>query len=134
MKKIYLLPIAIITLSLAFTSCKKEDTPEKTVSEKIAGHWATGNQYLQNNLVATSDGSYLEFNANAAGVDHKASDNSTGAFTWHLQNTDTQILFADTTNVGGFWNGTYDIVSITDTKLVIKATSILGEYKCELNK
>ena len=132
MKKIYLLPFAIITLSLTFTSCKKEE--EKTVSEKIAGHWATGNQYLQNNLVASSDGSYLEFNAGAAGVDHKASDNSTGTFTWALQNEDSQILFADTTSVGGFWNGTYDIVSITETKLVIKATSILGEYKCELNK
>ena len=132
MKKIYLLPFTAIILSLAFTSCKKEE--EKTVSEKIAGHWATGNQYLQNNLVASSDGSYLEFNANAQGVDHKASDNTTGTITWALQTDDTQILFGDTTSVGGFWNGTYDIVSITDTKLVIKANSLLGEYKCELNK
>src|SRR5687767_10721641 len=125
MKKIYLFPIVLISLSLGFTSCKKEE--EKTTAEKMEGQWMTGNQYIQNNLAASADGSYLTFNSNGTGVDHKNSDNSTGTFTWVLQNNDSQILFSDTTSTGGFWNGTYDIVSISDSRFVIKTTSILGE-------
>ncbi|MEW6467846.1 MAG: hypothetical protein AB1458_02930 [Bacteroidota bacterium] len=132
MKKIYALPLFLLAFTLTISSCKKEE--EKTTAEKMEGQWMTGNQYIQNSQVASADGSYLTFNSNGTGIDHKASDNSTGTFTWSLQNNETQILFSDTTSTGGFWNGTYELVSISETRMVIKTTSILGEYKCELNK
>jgi len=136
MKKLLTLSFAfIIILSAFLASCKKD---ERTVAEKLAGQWKTADQYLQNNKVASADGSYLEFGScgsqPCSGTDHKGSDNTTGSFTWALQNNDTEIAFSDTTNQGGFWNGTYTIVSVSDSRLTIKTASILGEYKVNLTK
>ncbi len=128
-----LLPLFIL-IATTFTACKK--TEEATPQQNLIGKWTITSSELLGSVVP-GDGSYLVFSGDGvsgSGSDHKASDNSTGTFTYTMNSDATSIVIADTMSAGGSYNGTWDILELTDDKFRITATTILGNLKVEMAK
>lgn len=134
MKKIVKLALLVFSCMMLLTECKKEE--ELTPKEMLEGKWTITSQELLT-VVAPGDGSYLTFNSCAStcnGTDYKASDASTGTFTYTIDDDATEIVIDDTTSAGGNYNYTWDILELTEEQFRITTTTILGNLKIEMSK
>lgn len=123
-----------ISLVLALTACKKEDS--LTPGQMLEGRWIIDSQELLGNEVP-GDGSYIEFfgsEGTGSGSDYKASDGSTGAFTYQLNEEATLLTINDSSNDGGNYDATWDILTLTDNSLRMTASTIFGSMLIELSK
>lgn len=119
---------------LATVGCKKEEPA--TPAQMIEGKWTITSQEILTTTIP-GDGSYLQFNAcssSCSGVDFKASDTTTGSFSYVLNNEGTIITIDDQSTAGGSWNATWDVLELTESKFRITATTILGNLKVEMSK
>ena len=115
--------------------CKKEEA-EPTAEELVAGKWTIDSSELLATVVP-GDGSYLQFDACASscsGVDFKASDTTSGTFTYIINEEATLLSITDTLSEGGSWTGEWDILELTETDFRITGTTILGSMKVEMSK
>ncbi len=130
MKLIY----SVFILSLIFVSCKKEE--EKLPEEMLEGKWVIYNQEILGSTYP-GDGSYLTFSGglSGTGTDFKASDTTTGQFTYTMNEDATQITIVDTMSEGGNYNFTFDILELNEERFRITAnTGLFGDMLIELNK
>lgn len=122
-------------VAVLFSSCKKDDD-KKTPAELIVGKWVVYNTVLLAQDVPGDD-SYLVFNScggTCSGTDFRASDTTSGSFTYVLNEEGSYLAITDTTFAGGSYNGTWDVLEIGDDRLRITITTILGDLKIEMNK
>lgn len=124
--------LAVLSLITALAvGCNKEDPP--TPAEMLEGQWTMTSQTIS----AGVGGSYLTFNAcssTCSGIDYKASDATSGAFTYTLNADATLLIIADTDADGGNWNATWDVLELTETSLRITGTTIFGNLIVEFSK
>lgn len=131
MKAIYLSLFA----GMVLISCKKETVEP---SEMIVGKWIIDNSELLGSSIP-GDGSYLVFDACSGsvctGTDFKASDTTSGSFTYNLAADASTISIVDTMSEGGSYNGTWDILELTESKFrLIAETGLFGTFKMECSK
>lgn len=135
MKMRSILAFGVFSLAiLTIVGCKKEEPP--TPAEMIEGKWTISSQEILAQVIP-GDGSYLQFNAcssSCSGVDFKASDTTTGSFTYVLNDEGTVITISDNSSNGGSWNATWDVLELTENNFRITATTILGNLKVEMTK
>lgn len=130
--------LCILNAGIIFIGCKKETSEsELTPQQKLVGTWKIDKTSLGS--ASASNTGTITFNDcstdSCTGSGYQASDNTTGGFIWKLVNNNTQIAFRDTSpNDGGYWNGTYDIVTLTKTNLTFQVNTILGLGKNECSK
>ena len=114
-------------------SCQKTNL---TPAEMLEGKWIIDSQEILATVQA-GDGSYLTFAAcspTCSGTDYKASNQTTGSFTYSIDSEATQLTIVDQTNDGGNYNYVWDILELTDTDLRITTSTILGNLKIEMTK
>lgn len=121
------LQIAIFSafIALAF-SCKKE--PVKTPAELIEGKWMVSNSNIAGSDIP-GDGSYLNFAAcssSCTGVDFRASDTTSGVFTYSIDEEGILLTINDNSSDGGSWNATWDVLELDENNLKITASTFLG--------
>ena len=134
MKKVLRNSLIAGVFTLVLFGCKKVEV--MTPGEMLVGKWMITSSELLGSVVP-GDGSYLIFNAcsgTCTGADYKASDSSTGSFTYTLNSDATQIDIEDETSVGGSYNYTWDILELTETDFRITASTVLGNLKIEMEK
>ena len=135
---LHLLPILALSILLV-TSCEKADPePEPpTPAEALVGKWIINSVEVLGQ-VAPGNGSYLVFNActdtECTGTDYDASDNFTGPFTYELSSNALTIVISDSTDDGGNYNGTWDVLELTETDFRVTGNTILGSLKMEMTK
>ncbi|MFH2094495.1 MAG: hypothetical protein ABIJ16_02250 [Bacteroidota bacterium] len=121
----------LLILLLAAAGCSKSPTPSL-----IEGKWIIARVYLLNNT--SDDGkSYLEFTGcdtpPCPGIDYNSNENTTGIFTWELQ--DKTIIIADTMSEGGGYNNSWKIDYLGSKKMRLKADiPLFGEMTLLLKK
>ena len=122
-------------VALIASSCETADPP--TPAENITGRWIIQSSELLGATIA-GDGSYLEFNAcgdtECTGVDFEATDGTSGTFTYVLADDATTISITDTTNDGGNYDATWDILELTETDFRIVGNTLFGSLKIEMTK
>jgi len=119
---------------LASVGCKKD--VQLTPAELIEGKWTISSQEILTTVVP-GDGSYFQFNACAStctGVDFKASDTTTGSFSYALNDAGTIITIVDNSSDGGGWDATWDVLELTETSFRITTTTLVGNLKVEMTK
>lgn len=124
----------LLVLAIGFTSCKKDESnlPEN----QIEGKWVIYNQEILGSSVA-GDGSYITFSGglSGTGTDYKASDSTSGQFTYTMDEDGTQIIIVDTMSAGGNYNFTFDILQLDNDRLRMTAnTGAFGDLLLEMNK
>jgi hypothetical protein len=124
----------LLVLSLGFVSCQKDESnlPES----QIEGKWIIYNQEILGSSIS-GDGSYLTFSGglNGTGTDYKASDTTTGQFTYSMDEEATQIVIVDTMSEGGNYNYTFDILQLDAERFRFTGnTGAFGDLKIEMNK
>lgn len=125
-----------LVFSVSFVSCDKEE--EKPIIEpSLEGKWIiTSSEILGS--TAPGDGSYLKFDAcidtGCNGIDFKASDTTTGDFTYVLSQDETILEINDQNSDGGNYNYTWDILELSNTDLRIIANTTFGTLKIEMIK
>ena len=115
-------------------SCEKDEDP--LPSDMIVGQWTIVSSELLGQVIP-GDGSYLRFKAcgsECTGMDYLASDMSTGQFTYDLAEDANTISIADTSNAGGNYNATWDILELTENDFRIVGNTIFGSLKIEMEK
>lgn len=126
---IFYLLLIVFTLS----ACKKD---EKTPAELLEGRWQVSNS----NFFGTDypgDGSYLEFTAcssSCSGLDYMAGDNTTGVFTYSMNEAGTEVSIVDSSTDGGSWNGLWDVLELDETVLKITTSTMLGNMTVTFHK
>ena len=129
------LVLVFIGLALLTTiSCEKEEV--LTPAQMLEGKWTITSQEILTTEVP-GDGSYLEFSAcpgTCSGVDYKASDTTSGSFTYILNEEGTLLTIDDQSTDGGSWNATWDVLELTENNFRITTTTILGNLKVEMSK
>ncbi|MFT5777725.1 MAG: hypothetical protein ACI837_000673 [Crocinitomicaceae bacterium] len=125
-------PIILLVALTAF-ACKKESTDP---AELIQGKWIiTSSEIL--GVEVPGDGSYLTFDACAAsctGTDYRASDQTTGAITYTLNEDATLITIVDNSADGGSYNGTWDVLELNENNFRITVSTLLGNLKVEMSQ
>ncbi len=121
------LPIlgAFLILELA-VSCKKKDI--KSPAQLLEGKWMVSNSNIAGSDIP-GDGSYLDSTACASsciGVDFKASDTTSGVFTYTLNEEGTVLNINDSSSDGGSWNAEWDVLELNESTLKITAGTLLG--------
>jgi len=133
MKSILTLTIVGL-MAIVMIGCNKEEP--LTPAQMLEGQWTIDSQEILT-VVAPGDGSYLTFNACSStcdGVDFKASDTTTGSFTYTLNEEGTLLTINDGSSDGGNWDATWDVLELTENSLRITATTIFGNMLVELSK
>lgn len=119
---------------LAFSSC---DLEEVNPEPSLEGKWTIVSTEILGAEVA-GGGSYLQFdacdNGTCTGSDHKASDNTTGTFTYELSDDRTELVIVDNSSDGGNYNYTWDIIDFTDNRLSMVADTFLGSLKVVMSR
>ena len=126
----------ILITSMIFLCLSCEIEKDKTPQELLEGKWNIVSSELLGTVIP-GDGSYLKFNAcnmQCTGEDYKASDNSTGTFTYTLNGDAVSITISDTLSAGGSYNATWDILELTETDFRMVGNTILGSLKIEMLK
>ncbi|MFH2142637.1 MAG: hypothetical protein ABIJ97_09460 [Bacteroidota bacterium] len=127
--KLYLITV----IALAMLCCTKEPTPSL-----LEGKWIIKSAYLADNEY--KDGkSYLEFHACGdsvcTGIDYDGEDQTTGVYTWTMDEQNNILSITDTLSAGGGYNADWLIESMTAKKMTISAnTGIFGTMKMELKR
>ena len=133
MIRIIRLSIVLIVVSFIFSACiNKAETPH----EMLVGKWIITSQEILG-ITAPGDGSWLQFNdcsTSCNGTDYMAGDQSTGSFTYVMDDDATTITISDSMNEGGYYNYTFDILELTKTNFRITTSTILGNLKIEMTK
>ncbi|MFK7796635.1 MAG: hypothetical protein AB8E82_04215 [Aureispira sp.] len=101
----------------------------QTVYDKAEGTWRiTSTEFLTSTI--PGDGSTLTFDncssPPCAGQDYKASDATTGAFTYEFDEVENLLIINDPSQDGGNYNDTFDILNFTATNLRITSGSLFG--------
>jgi hypothetical protein len=133
MKTITKILSTVFLAVLFFSSCETDNDPEPEKS--LAGKWNITNVRVLG-ISTNGDGSHLTFNdcdSTCSGIDYKASNQTTGSFTYTL-NGESSVTIIDNSSNGGSYNGTWTINSFTATNLVLSINTILGEQKISLTK
>ena len=102
----------------------------------LEGRWIIDSSEILAQVIP-GDGSYLEFNSCSStcnGSDFKASDMSTGDFSYVLSSDASTITITDTLSAGGNYNATWDILELTEDDFRIVGNTILGSLKIEMSK
>lgn len=127
--------VILLLLVVVAVACKKEDPPP-TAKELVAGQWTiTSSEILA--TVVPGDGSYMRFAACAttcSGVDYKVSNTTSGVFTYTINEEATILTIVDNSSDGGSWNGSWDILELTETDFRITTTTLFGSMKVEMSK
>ena len=137
-RTLYLLPLLVLSMLLV-TSCKKDDPePEPpTPAEMLVGKWVIQSAEILGQ-VTPGNGSYLTFNAcsdtECTGVDYDASDLSSGTFTYELSEDALTVVITDTTADGGGYDGTWNILQLTETDFSVEGNTFLGTLKMDMTK
>lgn len=124
----------LLFVALGIVSCKKDES--NSPENQIEGKWVIYNQEVLGSSVA-GDGSYLTFSGglNGTGTDYKASDSTTGQFTYSVDEEATQIEIVDTMSEGGNYNYTFDILQLDGDRFRFTAnTGLFGDLLIEMNK
>ncbi len=124
----------ILVLTLTFVSCNKEESD--LPGSQIEGKWVIYNQEILGSS-SPGDGSFLTFSGGltGTGTDFKASDTTTGEFTYTMDEEATQIVIVDTMSDGGNYNFTFDILQLDNERLRMTGnTGAFGDLKIEMNK
>lgn len=129
----------LFTLSLFLlvgaTSCEQEEplTPE----QMLTGKWIIQSSEILGTVVP-GDGSFITFNAcdgsTCTGTDFEATDNTSGTYTYSLASDASTITIDDSTSDGGNYNGTWDILELTETDFRIVGNTLFGSLKMEMTK
>jgi hypothetical protein len=130
MKHLWMVAAGVVLVS----GCKKE--PEKTPQELLRGRWTVESSEILGSVVP-GDGSYMEFNAcpsACSGTDFKASDTTTGNFTYIMNTEATLLTITDTSSNGGAWNGAWDILELSENELRITTSTVFGSMKVTFSK
>lgn len=133
MRKILTFGVLCLAI-LATASCEKEEA--LTPAQMIEGKWTITSQEILTTEVP-GDGSYLQFSVcpgTCSGVDYKASDTTSGSFTYILNEEGTLLTIDDQSTDGGSWNATWDVLELTENNFRITTTTILGNLKVEMAK
>ncbi len=133
MKAIKITSLAVFALLLV-AACKKKNQP--TPQEMLEGKWIIQSQEWLTYTVP-GDGSYLQFNAcssSCSGVDYKASDTTSGTFTYVLNEEATLLTITDNSSDGGSWGAAWDILELTENDLRITGSTPFGNVKVEMTK
>lgn len=129
--------LTVVLLGFAtvlMVGCNKEEP--LTPAQMLEGQWTIDSQEILT-VVVPGDGSYLQFNACSStcdGVDFKAGDTTTGAFTYTLNEAGTILTIDDNSADGGSWDATWDVLDLTESSLRITANTIFGNMLVELSK
>ena len=133
MRKILTFGVLCLVI-LAAIACEKEEA--LTPAQLIEGKWTITSQEILTTVIP-GDGSYLQFSdcsSTCSGIDYKASDTTSGSFTYVLNADGTLITIDDQSSDGGSWSGEWDILELTESKFRFTATTILGNLKVEMSK
>ncbi len=133
MKNILALSILCIFI-VAIAGCEKDEP--LSPAQMIEGKWTITSQELLTTVIP-GDGSFLQFNACSSacsGVDYKASDTTSGSFTYVLNIEGTTLTIDDQSSDGGAWSATWDILELSETRFRMTATTIVGNLKVEMSK
>jgi len=131
MKKMIL---ALAATGAILSSCEKTEPLQP--QDMLEGQWTIYNQEFLGQYIA-GDGSYLTFSGGLAGTgtDFKASDTTSGTFTYTMNDEATQIIIVDTMSEGGNYAYTWDVLELTETKLRMTAsTGAFGDLLIEMDK
>ena len=122
-------------LTVLCTACNKDDN-EPTPAQNIIGKWTIYNSVLLGQNIP-GDGSCLTFNAcsgTCSGTDFRASDTTYGTITYVLNEDASYLYITDTSGLGGSYNGTWDVLELTEDKLRIVGSTFFGDLKLEMDK
>ena len=120
-------------MTVLAAGCNKKD---QLTPAMLEGKWTITSQEILTTVIP-GDGSYLTFDAcssTCSGVDYKAGDNTSGTFTYTLNEEATLLTIADTSADGGNWGATWDVLELSETDLRITATTPFGNVLVELSK
>ena len=129
--KLFFTVLGLMTVLAA--GCNKKD---QLTPAMLEGKWTITSQEILTTVIP-GDGSYLTFDAcssTCSGVDYKAGDNTSGTFTYTLNEEATLLTIADTSADGGNWGATWDVLELSETDLRITATTPFGNVLVELSK
>lgn len=129
----YVLMFSLILLSIV--ACTKKE-PEPTSQELVEGKWTIVSSEVLANVVP-GNGSYLHFDAcssSCSGVDFNGNDTTSGTFTYSINEEATLITITDTNSDGGTWDGTWDILELSESDFRITTTTAFGSMKLEMSK
>ena len=122
-----------LVFSVSLLSCEKQG--EDIVEPSIEGKWKITSQEIFGSTVP-GDGSYLKFDSCfdtiCNGTDFKASDSTTGDFTYVLSEDETILEINDQDSDGGNYNYTWDILELSNSNLRMIANTALGTLKIEM--
>lgn len=121
-------------ITIMAVGCNKDEN--LTPSQMLEGQWTMTSQTLLS-VTSAGDGSYLRFDAcsnSCSGVDYKASNMSSGNFNYVLNADATLLTIVDTTSNGGNWDGTWDILDLTETTLRITGSTPFGNLTVQYSK
>lgn len=125
----------IAVLMLMTSACNK--TEDLTPADALTGKWIIQSSEILG-VAVPGDGSYLVFNActdtDCTGEDFEASNGTSGAFTFELSTDATTIAISDSTNDGGNYDGSWDILELTETDFRIVGNTLFGSLKMEMIK
>jgi hypothetical protein len=124
----YLSLISLLLGAILMNACENVEGVQ-TVYDQAEGKWTiTSTEFLTSTILG--DGSTLTFDncstPPCTGQDYKASDNTTGTFTYQFDAIENLLIINDPSSDGGNYNDTFDILNFTETNLRITSGSLLG--------
>lgn len=132
MKNTFYLLLSIMTLIVLLNGCKKEETK----AEMLVGKWVITSSTLLGTQF-TADGSYLKFNEcgdNCTGVDYNGTNQTSGTFTWVINDEGTSLTIDDNSADGGNFDATFSVTELTSTSLKMNYSTHFGSYSYNLSK
>ena len=128
--------LLLITFSILSLGCGRGDA--RPPAELLIGRWELASAKV-GDAEGPGDGSFLEFDTCSSGVctgtDFMAHDGSSGKFTWRIDADGKELTIDDTTPDGGYYNNTWGILELSDTKLrIVPAKSPVGSVVLEMER
>ena len=121
---------------LFVSSCSKDEAENGIPEEMIVGTWAVTSGEILGETIP-GDGSTLTFNScdtECTGSDYLASDETTGSIRYSFNEDFTTITIVDNSADGGNYDGTWDILELSNSDLHLKTETFLGTFEMELKK
>ncbi len=130
-KKLDLLALWLLLLSLLFTSCKKEETKLKN-SDLIIGTWKV-QKYISNygdndiNLTPASD-DFIKFESNGTFKEAEEDNIKTGTYVFNTDQTQVTLIYSDQSYI------LYSIKKISSNELIIHSITKYGYIENQYSK